>query len=397
MVLLDFMSLLLTIVGVFLVFPVMVLTIEIVGAYLLPPRSWPSASRPRVAVLVPAHNEELVIGTTLAGIRSQLLPKDRLVVVADNCSDRTGEIAAAEGAEVIDRIDLTRRGKGYALDFGLRHLQADPPAVVIIIDADCELSPGALGQLASTSVATNRPVQAAYQMFLPPGSAGRSMRIAAFAWILRNIVRPLGLQRLGLPCQLMGTGMAFPWQLVSEADLKSGEIVEDLALGLQLAKGGNAPLFLPDTVVSSVFPSSVEGQASQRARWETGHLNAIGRYALPIFKDALLLRSNKQAVLLAADSLVPPLSFFVLLLSGHLLVAGVFGMLTGSVAAFSIGLFNIAAVLSSVILLGWWRNGRDVLPLRELVYAVAYSLGKIPLYLRVLGGKQLAWIRTRRD
>jgi len=139
------------------------------------------------------------------GIKAQLRDGDRLVVVADNCSDRTGEIAEATGAEVVYRSDLTQRGKSFALDFGLRHLEMDPPDIVIIIDADCGLSEGVLDQLAVVSAALDRPVQASYEMDLPGGTVPRSMRVAAFAWRIRNFVRPLGLQKLGLSCQLMGT------------------------------------------------------------------------------------------------------------------------------------------------------------------------------------------------
>ncbi|MEM7750002.1 MAG: glycosyltransferase family 2 protein [Pseudomonadota bacterium] len=393
----ELVSLLLIAIGLALAVPVVVLCFEICCAYLLPARSWPSGRRPRVAVLVPAHNEEAVIKPTLAGIKAQLRDGDRLVVVADNCSDRTGEIAEAAGAEVVHRSDLARRGKSFALDFGLRHLEMDPPEIVIIVDADCELSEGALDQLAAVSAELDRPVQANYEMHLPVGSVQRSMRVAAFAWRIRNFVRPLGLQKLGLSCQLMGTGMAFPWALISKADLQSAEIVEDLALGLVLARDGKAPVFLPDTTVSSVFPASAEGQSSQRARWETGHLNAIVRYALPIVKDAMLFRTHRQAIVLAADNLVPPLSFFVLLLVAYFAVSGLLALVGGSALAVLVASINLALVAVSVIALGWWRSGRDVLPFDELMMAFGYTVGKIPLYLRVLGGRQLAWIRTKRD
>ncbi len=399
MVLFETVSWLLLVAGVLLAFPVAVLCIEIGAAYFLPSRSGSagSSSRPRLAVLVPAHNEELVIAATLTGIRSQLQSGDRLVVVADNCTDRTGEIASAEGAEVASRLDLTRRGKSYALDFGLRYLEGDPPDIVIVVDADCHLSPDALGRLAVLSAELNRPVQANYEMHLPPGPVQRSMMIAAFAWRVRNFVRPLGLQKLGLSCQLMGTGMAFPWTLISQADLRSSEIVEDLALGLVLARAGKAPVFAPETVVSSVFPANAEGQQSQRARWETGHLNAIVRYALPIFRDAVLLRVNRQALVLAADNLVPPLSFFVMLLTGYAGVAALFAAMSGMWGPLLLGLANLTVVAISIVLLAWLRWGRDVLPARELFLALGYSFGKIPLYLKILGGKQLAWIRTKRD
>ncbi|MFX5972557.1 glycosyltransferase, partial [Acinetobacter baumannii] len=81
--------------------------------------------RSRVAILVPAHNESEGLRPTLIEINSQLGSGDRLVVVADNCTDDTATIAAAAGADVVVRHDLSRIGKGFALDAGVRHLGAN--------------------------------------------------------------------------------------------------------------------------------------------------------------------------------------------------------------------------------------------------------------------------------
>src|SRR5262245_6895136 len=101
--------------------PMTVLVVECVAA-LLPVRRRPgaaAASRPRCAVLIPAHNEEAVIAATLASIKPQLGPDDRLVVVADNCTDQTAELARSHGATVVEREHATLRGKGFALDRGV--------------------------------------------------------------------------------------------------------------------------------------------------------------------------------------------------------------------------------------------------------------------------------------
>jgi cellulose synthase/poly-beta-1,6-N-acetylglucosamine synthase-like glycosyltransferase len=176
--------------------------------------------------------------------RAQLGPEDRVLVVADNCSDATAEIAAANGAEVVVRNDAERRGKGYALDFGVRHLERSPPEVVVVVDADCELHPGSVDRLARSCAETKRPAQALDLMRAPAG-AGLKVRIAEFAWVVKNQVRPLGCRRLGLPCQLMGTGMAFPWDVLREAPLASGHIVEDLRLGSTSRRRGGRRSSVP--------------------------------------------------------------------------------------------------------------------------------------------------------
>ena len=96
---------------------------------------------------MPAHNESAAIAATLEDIKAQLRAGDRLLVVADNCTDDTAAVARLSGAEVVERQDSERIGKGYALDWGLRHLDKDPPDVVVMIDADCRLAEGAIDRL----------------------------------------------------------------------------------------------------------------------------------------------------------------------------------------------------------------------------------------------------------
>src|SRR5689334_1487504 len=157
--------------------PFVFLAVEALAS-LLPVRQPPvAAHRPRCAILMPAHDEEGVITSAIRVVQGQLAPGDRILVMADNCTDGT----AAE-----------------ALDFGLNHLATDPPPVVAVVDADCELGPGALDVLVRQAVATDRPAQGVYLI-----GTGREpdprRRLSAFAVQLKNEIRPLGLHRLGLP------------------------------------------------------------------------------------------------------------------------------------------------------------------------------------------------------
>src|SRR5581483_7831781 len=118
--------LLMTVVAV----PLLVLVIESFAALLPARREKSSTERGRCTILVPAHDEESGIEQTLTAILPQLLPTDQVVVIADNCTDRTAEVARSAGAMVVERQDTTRRGKGYALDFGVRYLELNPPEIV---------------------------------------------------------------------------------------------------------------------------------------------------------------------------------------------------------------------------------------------------------------------------
>lgn len=378
-----------------LLIPVAVLVIQGLFAMLsYRPVSAALSLRPRIAVLVPAHNEAVGIEQTLNCLKLGLKSGDRLLVVADNCSDDTASLARGAGAEVVERQDLTRRGKGFALDFGIRHLEADPPEVVIVVDADCIVHGNALDLLAQQAVLSGRPVQAMYLMHSPAG-AGVKTRIAELAWLVKNKVRPLGFHRLGLPCQLMGTGMALPWKLIRQAHLATGHLVEDLKLGIDLARAGTPPLFCPEALVTSVFPVGETGVQGQRTRWEHGHLGVIVRDGPKLFMEALG-GGNSALLPVVLDLCVPPLALLTLLVGGLTGVALILWLAT-NIAAPLIVSGTAMLCLAVFVLAVWARFGRQVISLSNLAFAPVYALGKIPLYLRFFVNRQVEWVRSQRD
>ncbi len=391
-------GLVLTAFALLLLVPTLVFFTELLAGCLLPERKSRKIDFQQcrsLAVLVPAHNEGAGIKATVEDIKIQLRPWDRLVVIADNCSDDTAAVAALLGAEVSSRNDLTKIGKGYALDWGIKHLAATaPPDIVIIIDADCRISEGSLENLCGECSASGRPVQALYLMEAAPG-ASVNQQVAQFAWRVKNLVRPLGLRKLNLPCQLMGTGMAFPWNLIESANLSSGFIVEDMKLGLELAAQGQAPRFCPSAIVTSTFPTSDRGSRAQRQRWEQGHISLILSEA-PHLVYAAVRRRDIRLLAMALDLSVPPLSLLISVLAAAATV-----MVIAATAGLSAKpLILVAACLilvAAVILLAWIKHGRNVLPFRDLVLIVPYFATKLRLYSALATGRRvLRWIRADR-
>ncbi|MDG4560517.1 MAG: glycosyltransferase family 2 protein [Candidatus Competibacter sp.] len=381
-------------------FSLLVLTVAALGAGYpqarIPARA-PAAGveRPRVAVLVPAHDESVHVLPTIACLQAQLGPRDRLVVIADNCSDDTAARARAVGADAIERCDPQRRGKGYALAFGVDRLRLDPPEVVLVVDADCILSADAVTVIARECLRSARPVQMLDLMSAGAG-AGLKLRVLEFAMLMKNLVRPLGSFRLGQACHLMGTGMAFPWPLIAGAELATGHVAEDMKLGVELTKAGHAPRFLVDAQVSSAFVRDTGVAKVQKSRWEHGHLATLAE-ELPGLLRAALLARDPALMVLAMDLMIPPVAFYFLLL-GALLAATV-------LAAWIWPVFGAMAVLMALgtacfalgIGLAWFFFGRHLLSARELLSTPLYALWKLPVYVAFFLKKRSSWVRTRRD
>ncbi len=349
-----------------------------------------TANRPSIAILMPAHNEALVIEESIRSISSQLNSNDQFIVVADNCSDDTAKIASNHGATVLERKNMVARGKGYALDYGLNYLKSSPPEVVIIIDADCIVGTNAIDLLAKECIKTKRPVQALYLMESQPNPSLKA-RIATFAWHVKNKVRPMGFHALGLPCQLMGTGMAFQWGDINQVSLASGHIVEDMKLGADLAQHNKAPVFLPIALVTSIFPPSDSATKTQRARWEHGHLIVILN-ELPKLMLSAIRTKNIQMLGMACDLLVPPIAMLTLLCLITLVLSILFGDDTNRVLAFALVISLVFSVLTA-----WIGYGRQIISFRQLCYAPIYALMKIPLYLKFIFNRQVEWVRSKRD
>ena len=374
---------------------VLVLLVQVLAGWRL--RAQPQAGGERVpsyAVVMPAHDEAGTIAGPIAAVGRPLAPGARLLVVADNCSDTTADEARAAGAQVVERQSPIR-GKGHALAFGVAQLAADPPDVVIVIDADCIPADGALDRLATAAQATGRPAQALYLMLAPAGSSLR-LRMAAFAWAVRNQVRALGMHRLGLPCPLMGSGMAFPWACVASGEFASGHLAEDQQLGLKLASEGRAPRMCPGALVEGWFPQEGAALDSQRKRWEHGHLSLLA--GVPAMLWRALCRRNLGALALAVDLCIPPLALLALLLLaacavGALLVASGWpgGRLAGGLALAALSSFALAALLA------WASVGRRWLRLSELASVPLYIVKKLPVYAGFVVRRQKEWVRTSRQ
>lgn len=368
-----------------------------VGAGLKPlGRRPPTGDRPpRTIILIPAHNEQAGIAATLDTL--QPLPDWlQVLVVADNCTDSTAAVARRAGAEVAERHDTSRLGKGYALAHGRDHLAQRPtaerPEAVVVLDADCRTDQASVLVLAQQAVSRQAPVQAR-NLLTSDGNASALTQISNFAMLVKNLVRARGLQRIGGGIPLFGTGMAFPWPIFAGARLATDHLVEDMQLALDLAREGvKVTLVEQARVLSAAAPD--QAARTQRGRWERGFLHTARSQAVPMLLSGVAGFSRHRTTL-GMHLLVPPLALLLLLAFVCLAAATALGLFTGQWAPAALLLLTLAGALAAVAL-AWMREGRSTLPAGSLARAPLYILWKIPLYLGFFKRNRGGWTRTRR-
>lgn len=344
-----------------------------------------------VTILIPAHNEAAGIADTVAGLRRSIPADAAILVVADNCSDDTADRARRAGADVAERFDSERRGKGYALAFGRDWLAADPPATVIVVDADCELAPGSVEQLCAAT-AGGTPAQA-INLLLPDIRAPALVQISSFALLVKNRIRSRGMSRIGGSALLTGTGMAFPWPVFAMAELASGDIAEDLGLGIALTRQGMTTRLVNEAQVRS-RAASLKDSTAQRRRWEHGFLANALRHAVPTL-GAGLRRGSRPMIAMAMHLMVPPLALLFLISGACLIALAAIGLAWGVWPPFVL-LASALIAATGLTVLAWFFHGRETLTARALLQAPLYVAWKIPTYLRFLYAREAQWKRARR-
>ncbi|WP_425618575.1 glycosyltransferase family 2 protein [Anatilimnocola sp. NA78] len=383
--------------AVLVAIPAAMFSVEVLLAVLFGRRAFTAKSTgevPSFAVLIPAHNEQAVIASTLKTLLPTIPAQGRVVVVADNCSDSTAAMARELGATAVERFDTSRRGKGWALDFGIESLAAAPPDVVVFLDADCQVDQHTVTRLAAAAHASGCPIQGLN--LCDPDPNGSALQIVSgLAFRFKNLVRPLGLVRLAGMTHLTGTGMALPWARINRAQVASSNVVEDMQLGIDLAVAGYRTQFLPAARVNSPLPQQRAAAKTQRTRWEHGHLRTL-MTQVPRLLARAVKTCRYDLFLLALDLAIPPLSLLVMLTLAYTLLAGIAAGLGGSLVPAIIAGVSLLAIIGSV-LLGWAIHCRQQIPLRALLMAPLYALWKVPLYLAFLWRRQQQWVRTARD
>ncbi|MFW6060784.1 MAG: glycosyltransferase [Phycisphaeraceae bacterium] len=380
--------------------PALIFAMEVLLCLLRPPALEERGDRPvqpvgeAVTVIVPAHNEQAMLPGTLAVLKREVRDPRSILVVADNCTDATAALAEAAGVRVLRRENRQRLGKSHALAAALQHLEADPPAVVAVVDADAQPAPGALRRITRMAQRLNRPVQGLY-VFDQPASGNAKRAISWLAILFKNAIRPVGWARVGGPCLITGNAFAVPWALTRKVAFDNTALAEDTQLSVDFAVAGYPPVTCPTALVNSPMAPHDRAAWAQRTRWEQGHLHTM-LTQIPRLLVHAVWRAEARLLLMAIDLLVPPLSLAALLWAGALAVTAT-AALTEGPAGPAVFLALCGGVMGGAVLAGWHRYARGVIRVADLLAVPWYVLWKVPIYARFLFARQVEWLRTDRS
>ncbi len=355
-------------------------------------------SWPRFAILIPAHNEEVILGTLLKSLSLLKYPKDlyMIYVIADNCTDATATLARnsmpGQNLRVYERFDDRKRAKGYALEWMFQNLRDEGAeyTAYVILDADAVVRPDLLHRYAQKLNQGVQALQAQNNVLNMYDSASTALR-----WIsmtLVNHVRPLGRNAIGGSSPLTGCGICLTHEILQKYPWRAYGLAEDYEYYLNLVEHGNRVEYVPDAEVRSVMPTSFEQMRTQDIRWESSQGQRSGfATSMALLKAGLRQRDFMRLEALM-EFITPPLS---------ILAGGTLGLLLVSLLL----MFSPAIFLGLVMLLGLGMYlGTAFLVLRPplatyraLLSAPGFMLWKLWVVLVVnRSKKQQNWVRTSR-
>lgn len=356
----------------------------------------PGSTTTRFDIVVPSHNEETGIEETVRSLLAIDYPNElyRVIVVADNCSDNTAKLARDAGANVLERFNQEKRGKGYALELAYERSLAEGFAdAVVVVDADTVVSKNLLSAFSQRFDEGAEAVQAEYAV--PHKSDSWRGRLMVIAFTLFHAVRSSARERLRLSSGLRGNGMAFAATLLRRIPSRAYSIVEDVEYGCTLGLDNVRVVYAEEAVVLSEMPTTGSAARSQRERWERGRKQLIREYVPKLLLGGL--RHGSMVMLdLAADLMVPPLSTLGIANVLGVVLAGLL-YVTGNAPQ---SLF-VLWVVSTVALLVYVARGvmmsrvgpRAIL---DLAWAPVYAAWKITLMFRKRRTSRSEWVRTQR-
>lgn len=378
--------------GCILLLPTLSDLVSLATVLLAHPRSRArSPELPRLLVLVPAHDEEMLLGACIDSLSMMHYPVDRrsIVVIADNCSDRTADVARQGGALCLEREDRAAPGKPRALAWALGQVPLAEYDAVVIVDADTIVNRNFARGLAESAPLGEKAVQGFYDVHNRDEAA--LTRLASVLGTAMHLFAYPLKQRAGLNTPLVGNGMCIGSRILQRHGWTAFSICEDWELYAQLTAQGIRTEPAPGAVVYAQETHTLKESLSQRQRWTAGKLTVLARWAPRI------LGSRHVGVRQALDAIGELTALGPVLQLGAVVVLAAASILLGLpwVAPVLIAASLVRPLVYSVIAL--CVHPDPVATLAAFAYLPVYAVWRLRAAMGsvvLLRGK--AWIRTQR-
>lgn len=238
----------------------------------------------RIALIIFAQNESILIQSTVSAAKKTLRARDALFVIADNCTDNTADLAREAGAEVFIRQQELPHGKGAAISWFIQNYpeRYGNYSHLVILDADSKINLDFLDRL-EKSLGESIDVGQCYLAPVDYESSALS-KLIALSEIVEQTIYDRIRAGLGWSIRLRGTGMVFRPQVLHDVSDRIDTEVEDIALSLLMAEKHLIVKPLFDAPVYDPKPSGINAASRQRARWFRGQWLALWRYRGVIWK-----------------------------------------------------------------------------------------------------------------
>ncbi|MGN0481909.1 MAG: glycosyltransferase family 2 protein [Lachnospiraceae bacterium] len=244
----------------------------------------------RFACLISARNESSVIGNLIQSINNQNYPKDMLdvIVIADNCTDNTAQIARDNGAIVFERFNKELVGKGYALDYAFDQIAKTQGSVeaydgYIILDADNVLDKNYVREM-------NKVFDSGYNILTSYRNSknfGTNWITAGYSlWFLRE-AKYLNNPRMimNTNCAVSGTGFLVASKVITaNGGWKFHLLTEDIEFSIVNAIQGERIGYAEKAILYDEQPEKFSQSWNQRMRWAKGFYQVVAKYGTSLIK-----------------------------------------------------------------------------------------------------------------
>ena len=247
----------------------------------------------RFMAIIPAHNEEAVVVNLIESLKNQNYNKELydIYVIADNCTDKTAQVAREAGAIVYERFDPDKKTKGYALDWFLQQkIKEDAPYdAICVFDADNIVDKNFIKNM-NKKLCQGEEVVQGYRDIKNPSDNWITSGYALFYWTMHRFYH-LARYNVGLSPLLNGTGFMVKFDVIKPKGWKTVTLTEDIEFSLQRIIKGKKLGWATDAIVYDEQPTGFRQSWSQRSRWTVGHMQCIKEYTK---KLAVAVKENKS-------------------------------------------------------------------------------------------------------